>query len=670
MKLKMKDILKQTEFYVFCIIVAFAFIIQVRSGQFFTSNNLMDLVRSMIIPGIYAICALLSFVSTGADVSFPLIAALSAYIAVTLGNQFSLGVIPIFVIAIAVGCLIGCINGFFIVKYKFNSLIVTLGTSSICSGILFGTFEAGRTELPKKLYALSKINLVTVTNSKSGLSSSLPFTFVIMIVLYLIAYFILNYTMAGRSVYAVGGDEVSAERAGINVGKVRFMVFVVNGGIAAIAGLCYAMMSYFYLPNEYAGEEMLVIAAVVLGGTRMVGGIGTLRGCLLGTLLLTMVSNSLILLGISVYWEKVFIGAIIIIGTAVSAMQAMRASKTSAKKKGGRVNMNEAKKMKKSITLPFDDNSKRLIIILVVLLFVTGITKSSQFLNVGNIQSIGKQLTEYGLMSLGMGVCMLSGGIDLSTVYIANLCGISAGLIIQSNTSGAAGIVLACVVALVVGALCGIFNGFLVSFLNIPPMLATLGSYELYMGISIVLSQGSTVSADGRFNILSAMTIFGIPLPFILFLLCTVILTLIMSKTSFGNKVYLVGTNAKSSKFAGINVKKTTLCCYMISGILSAIAGLVSLSRLNSAKADFGTSYTMQTILVAVLGGINPDGGFGNIPGIAFAVIILQTLSSYLNQFPSISNYYRDMIWGVALLAVLVFNITISKKRAKKAASK
>jgi simple sugar transport system permease protein len=341
-----------------------------------------------------------------------------------------------------------------------------------------------------------------------------------------------------------------------------------------------------------------------------------------------------------------------------------------SKEEGGRVNMNEAKKMKKSITLPFDDNSKRLIIILVVLLFVTGITKSSQFLNVGNIQSIGKQLTEYGLMSLGMGVCMLSGGIDLSTVYIANLCGISAGLIIQSNTSGAAGIVLACVVALVVGALCGIFNGFLVSFLNIPPMLATLGSYELYMGISIVLSQGSTVSADGRFNILSAMTIFGIPLPFILFLLCTVILTLIMSKTSFGNKVYLVGTNAKSSKFAGINVKKTTLCCYMISGILSAIAGLVSLSRLNSAKADFGTSYTMQTILVAVLGGINPDGGFGNIPGIAFAVIILQTLSSYLNQFPSISNYYRDMIWGVALLAVLVFNITISKKRAKKAASK
>ena len=332
--------------------------------------------------------------------------------------------------------------------------------------------------------------------------------------------------------------------------------------------------------------------------------------------------------------------------------------------------MNVIKKANKSITLPFDDNSRRLILILLVLLIITGVTKSSQFLNVGNVQSIGKQLTEYGLMSLGMGICMLNGGIDLSTVYIANLCGISAGLIIQNSTNDMAGILLACVVALLIGTACGIFNGFLISFLNIPPMLATLGSYELFLGISIVNSGGSTVSANGKFNILSAMTFFGIPFPFILFIVCTVILSLLMNKTSFGNKVYLVGTNAKSAKFAGINVKMTTLYCYMVSGILSSIAGLVSLSRLNSAKADFGTSYTMQTILVVVLGGINPNGGFGNIPGIAFSVIILQMLSSYLNQFPSISNYYRDMIWGIALFAVLVFNISVSRKRVKKATVK
>lgn len=162
--------------------------------------------------------------------------------------------------------------------------------------------------------------------------------------------------------------------------------------------------------------------------------------------------------------------------------------------------MNEAKKMKKGMTLPFDENSRRLIIILVALLFITGITKSSQFLNVGNVQSIGKQLTEYGLMSLGMGVCMLSGGIDLSTVYIANLCGISAGLIIQSNTSGSSGnCSCMCCCTYCRCFMPGIFMDFWSGFLNIPPMLATLGSYELYMGISIVLSKGSTVSANGQF---------------------------------------------------------------------------------------------------------------------------------------------------------------------------
>ncbi|MDD3172730.1 MAG: ABC transporter permease [Herbinix sp.] len=335
MNKKMKSMVKQIEFYIFCIIIVFAFIIQIRSGQFFTNNNIMDLVRSMIVPGIYAICAMLSFVSTGADVSFPLIAALSAYIGVAVGNRYDLGVIPIFLIAIGFGCLIGCINGFFIVKYKFNSLIVTLGTSSICSGILFGTFEAGRTELPKRLYTLSKINIAVVKNATTGIGSSLPCTFLIMVALYIIAYMILNYTMIGRGVYAVGGDEISAERAGFHVKSIRFGVFVINGGIAAIAGLCYAMMSYFYMPNEYGGAEMLVIAAVILGGTRMTGGIGTLKGCLLGTFLLTMVKNSLILLGISVYWEKVFIGAIIIIGTAISAMQAINATKTADKKMKG-----------------------------------------------------------------------------------------------------------------------------------------------------------------------------------------------------------------------------------------------------------------------------------------------------------------------------------------------
>ena len=314
-----------------------------------------------------------------------------------------------------------------------------------------------------------------------------------------------------------------------------------------------------------------------------------------------------------------------------------------------------------------DGNILRLLAIFVIIIAVSGITKGTSFLNVGNLQSMAKTLTEYGLMAVGCGITMISGGIDLSTVYIANLCGILAGLTMNESSSS---LVLAIIVALVVGALCGIFNGFLVSVLKIPAMLATLGTYQLYMGIAVVASKGSTVSGVTSFSSFAYMTVAGIPMPFIVFVLMIVVISFIMGKTKFGKRVHLVGTNEKASKFAGINNVSVLIRAYMLSGIVSAVAGLLSLSRINSAKADFGSSYTMQTILISVLGGINPDGGFGSIPGVAIAVLILQMLSSYLNMFPSISNYYRDLIWGVALIAVLIMNFTIEKRRMAKLSQK
>lgn len=314
-----------------------------------------------------------------------------------------------------------------------------------------------------------------------------------------------------------------------------------------------------------------------------------------------------------------------------------------------------------------DGNILRLLAIFVIILAVSGITKGTSFLNVGNLQSMAKTLTEYGLMAVGCGITMISGGIDLSTVYIANLCGILAGLTMNESSSS---IVLAIIVALVVGALCGIFNGFLVSVLKIPAMLATLGTYQLYMGIAVVASKGSTVSGVTSFSSFAYMTVAGIPMPFIVFVLMIVVISFIMGKTKFGKRIHLVGTNEKASKFVGINTVSVLIRAYMLSGIVSAVAGLLSLSRINSAKADFGSSYTMQTILISVLGGINPDGGFGSILGVAIAVLILQMLSSYLNMFPSISNYYRDLIWGVALIAVLIMNFTIEKRRMAKLSQK
>lgn len=311
-----------------------------------------------------------------------------------------------------------------------------------------------------------------------------------------------------------------------------------------------------------------------------------------------------------------------------------------------------------------DGNITRLMMILIVFLVIACLTKSTKFANLGNFQSMGKSLSEYGLMAMGVGICMISGGIDLSTVYIANLCGIAAGLLMKNAGIGIGPAVAA---ALCIGLLCGGFNGILISYLKIPAMLATLGSYQLFMGIAIVISRGSTVSGiPAAYTRFGTMTIAGIPMSFIVFLLVAVVMTIIVSKTKFGKRVFLVGTNIKAARFAGVRNNVILIKVYMLSGLISAIAGLISLARINSAKADFGTSYTMQCILIAVLGGVNPDGGFGSIPGIAIAVLILQFLSSYLNMFPNISNYYRDLMWGVALIAILIMNVTIKKRKQDK----
>ncbi|MCM3693908.1 ABC transporter permease [Neobacillus niacini] len=321
-----------------------------------------------------------------------------------------------------------------------------------------------------------------------------------------------------------------------------------------------------------------------------------------------------------------------------------------------------------------DGNILRLLIIMFTIFIVASITKPDTFLSLANFLSMEKQLVEYGLMAIGVGIAMIAGGIDLSAVYIANLSAIVAGLFMKTFASAVTGteqilfIVLGILLGLLTGVVCGLFNGFLIAKLRVPAMLATLGTMQLYMGIAIIMTGGSIVSGLpqpfaqlGRTNVFQVFT-----LSFIVYLVIVAFFSYYIGKTKYGMKLYLLGTNEKATKFAGIKNHKIIMRAYMLSGVISASAGLLSLARINSAKADFGSSFVMLTILIAVLGGINPDGGKGKIYGIFLATIIVQLMSSYLNMFPQISNFYRDMIWGIALILVLIINYVLNKKSEAK----
>ena len=319
--------------------------------------------------------------------------------------------------------------------------------------------------------------------------------------------------------------------------------------------------------------------------------------------------------------------------------------------------------MTKLRKLHIDDKVEKLIFIFVVLIAIMALTKGNQILKPTVFQTIARQVSEIGLMALGCSICMISGGIDLSGAYIANLAGISAALVMQ-KTSG--NIFAGMLCGILIGAICGAFNGVLVAHLRIPAMLATLGSYQIFQGIAIVISDGKTVQGNKVLAKFAMGKVLGIPIPFIIFAVVALGAIFLMGKTSFGRRVYFVGTNEKCSIFSGIRTKQVLLFTYTISGVLCGIAGNLSLARINSAKADFGSSYIMQCILISVLGGINPNGGFGAVPGVIIAAFILQMLSSYLNTFPDISNYYRDLIWGLALILVLIANYYSDKRKMRK----
>ena len=306
------------------VVVILACVIQAVSGQFFTGNNLVDLVRSLIIPGMFCIAEMIVLVSGGIDVSFPAIASLSMYIVSAYMKDFTGSVVVFFLVGTALGLAMGVLNGFLIAKFKFQPLIITLGTASLFNGILLGVFAANETPVPQQMYDLGKAKLFTATNDALGISSDMPVTILFFIILIVAVWLLMNKTILGRGIYGVGGDAVSAKRAGFNVFHIRMFVYCFSGAIAGFTGVARAVMMTNCQPPNLAGMEMTCIAACVLGGVSVTGGKGSITGTVIGILLMTMMSNSLILLGIPTNWQRVFTGAIIIIGTGISAYQMLK----------------------------------------------------------------------------------------------------------------------------------------------------------------------------------------------------------------------------------------------------------------------------------------------------------------------------------------------------------
>ena len=316
-------------------------------------------------------------------------------------------------------------------------------------------------------------------------------------------------------------------------------------------------------------------------------------------------------------------------------------------------------------------NSKeRILLIVFALVFIAlSFLSPDKFLTVTNIRSMAFQLPEFGILTLEMMVPILTGGINLSLVTTANLGGVVSATVMASlykqNWNETLIIMIAVLTSMAASVLCGIINGYVVSYIGAAAMMATLGTSTLFEGIGLYISKGNSISGfPAAFYWIGNGTVCGVPVPMIVFGLVAGVTWLLLEKTAWGQSVYMVGCNRKAASFSGLNVNRIMMKVYMYSGFLGSLAMLIMMSRYNSARVDYGSSYLMQAVAASVLGGTMITGGYGKVGGVVIAVAILQIISSGFNIF-GLDRNLTTVINGVILIGVLTLNFLNEYRKSR-----
>ncbi|WP_370162708.1 ABC transporter permease [Limimaricola soesokkakensis] len=307
-----------------------------------------------------------------------------------------------------------------------------------------------------------------------------------------------------------------------------------------------------------------------------------------------------------------------------------------------------------------DPNFVTLSVLVALLLAVGGWVSGGTYLSPFNLQSMAMQLPEIGLLAIGvmLAMCAGNGGIDLSGIANANMSGVASGIFtvaffdaVQQPVVFTAVFALGC---MIVGTLGGVLNGLIISKLKVTPILCTLGTQMLFTGVAVVLSGGRSVAVGAHDPLYSIGngTVLGVPIGFLIFVGVVILLGVVLKFTRYGVRLMLTGANPKAAVFSGFPISRILTTTYAVSGLLAGMAGVVIAARNVNVKWDYGTSYLLVAILIAVMAGVRPEGGYGRVVNVMLSAIVLQLLTSLLN-FMGMSNFVRDLAWGLLLLCFL-----------------
>jgi ribose transport system permease protein len=598
--------------------------------------------------------------------------AVISLVNVTLASRLQVSSTSPFLIlaaGVGIGALSGAFNGFFVAILRMQPIVVTLSTMFILQGITLLVMDK-----PGGAVAPSLIDLLV----GDAIPNVLPKPILLIGVL-LALWLWLKRTRFGVSIYAIGSDRESARAAGVSARFVEFMVYVIAGG-------CYGLAGAFISAQTGSGDPLIgnpmllqMFAAVVVGGTTLGGGRGGPLGTIFGAYILMMVVNILLELNVSAYYSTVAEGTILILAVLTGSFsrnsplvqysrrwilrlrarrqgllpsqrnpQARRLAMVGSAGADAISGARPSFLMRHAETLRF---AAPAYLCFLAVVLVTQLTLGHAITNWTYYNSLIVLSSFLAVLALGQGSVILTGGLDLSVPWTIGLCGILlAGMV--KGSDGA--LVYALPLVLAIGALIGFANGVGVAFLGLSPVVMTLALNGILQGAALVYSNGTPDGFSSPLLRLFMTDQKFVVTPVVVFVLLFVVLAvLLLGNTAFGRRIYAVGNGERVAALSGVSVGRTLIGVYMLSGLCSAIVGVMLTGFSGQASLGMGDDYLLPSIAVVVIGGTLITGGRGHYLGMLGGALLLTTLQTLLAG-TTLPYATRAILYGLVMLGAVM----------------
>lgn len=569
---------------------------------------------------------------------------------------------------IGIGMAVGAFNGFFVAVLRLQPIVVTLSTMFILQGVTLLIMDKPGGYVAPELGAFYM---------GDAIAGWLPMPLVLIGVV-LLLWLWLKGTRFGTALYAVGSDPDAAAAVGVRVVFVRFMVYVIAGG-------CYGLAGVFISAQTGSGDPLVgnpillsLFAAVVVGGTRLGGGQGGPVGTVFGAYILMIVVNILLVLNVSAYYSTIAEGVILILAVLAGSLShgsvlAIQLRAARARFGAWRAGM---------LPSQLDRSDRRLVIAgkdrtatsmprppfhvrhadvlryalpayvcLVIIVLVTQFWLGRAVFSLPYWNALFVLSSFLAVLALGQGTVILTGGLDLSVPWTIGLCGILlAGMVSGSD----AALVYALPLVLLIACLIGLANGIGIVYLGISPIVMTLAMNGILQGAALLYSQGTPAGFSSPMLRWFMTGRIGFVTPVVLFLVVFVaVAVLLLSRTSFGRRVYGIGNGVRAAKLSGIAVDRTLILVYVLSAFCAGLVGVMLTGFSGQASLGMGDEYLLPSIAVVVVGGALITGGRGHYLGMLGGVLLLTALQMLLAG-TNLPYATRAILYGLVVLGAVI----------------